>query len=76
MLRRHLIIEHDHINHQWRCDLRDGVGTVVVTDHLWQMEQALDKLENDGRLCKEVSHVGTEPEGTADDRDWRGHEAG
>jgi hypothetical protein len=46
----HLIVEYDGLHHEWRCDLHDEAGTVLVTPDKQAMERELDKLEREGRL--------------------------
>lgn len=44
----------EHVGNEWRCDLHDGAGTVLVTRDKGQMEEALDYLEATGRLGKDA----------------------
>ena len=54
MTTRHtLTIDCDGVHNQFRCDLHDG-HTVLVSESLADIEVALDRLENEGRLNTEV----------------------
>jgi hypothetical protein len=50
-----LIVE--HVGNEWRCDLHDGAGTVLVTRSKQELEEALDWLEATGRLGKDVERA-------------------
>ena len=75
MTTRHtLTIDCDGVHNQCRCDLHDG-HTVLVSESLADIEVALDRLENEGRLNTEVQgDAGTESEEAAVHRDRRGAE--
>jgi hypothetical protein len=69
---RTLIVEHDCVHDEWRCDLHDVAHTVIVAKTLQKMEDDLDWLEATGRLDTEVrSDVVLEQKETADHCDRR-----
>ena len=47
------VVEHDMIRDEWRCDMGDGAGTVIIAKTLFELEQDLDWVD---RHVKERQH--------------------
>ncbi len=50
-----------YVGNEWRCDLHDSAGTVLVDKSKERIEEALDWLEATGRLGKDMEHARVKP---------------
>ena len=66
-------ISYDSFYEEWTCDLGGPGDPKIVCDSKDKLERFLDWIDN--RKRTEVTHVGTDTEGGAADRDWRGAES-